>query len=370
MKRLSSAVANGLLLLLSVYASLVACDVVAYYATIKRVEIPPKGLYRADEDRSYALTEGFSGEHEGAAGPFPVRINRQGYRGGEWRLDQPLRLLAVGDSFTFGLPLPEEDGFPAKIERLLGAGAAVFNAGIPGYGVPHVLATIKRECPVARPRHVLYFYYLNDTRWDNMTIGATGVVDGWFVTLRRPGEEPRTLEQIREGIREALNPPGWTLASGLALRGVRQFLSERQLHPRQLLETIAGGRADENYLDRYSSTASPKSYPPELAEPAAAMIGQMRAAAEACSARFTMVILPSYAEGYYGVVEPATERLLSSLAGRDVDVLDLRVRAPRGKSLIVVGDGHYDRAGTDWVAAEVTSYLRARYPDLTGRAAH
>lgn len=75
--------------------------------------------------------------------PHRVRINAHGYRGPDipaGRAPGEFRVLAIGDSFTFGDFVDDEDTLPAQVEanlsrRNLGAGCAavrVLNAGVGG----------------------------------------------------------------------------------------------------------------------------------------------------------------------------------------------------------------------------------------------
>jgi lysophospholipase L1-like esterase len=68
--------------------------------------------------------------------PFALRTNAQGLR-----MDREVPpaaeeqvVLLLGDSFTFGTPLPVEDTYAARLGRLL-PGRLVANAGVGGYGI-------------------------------------------------------------------------------------------------------------------------------------------------------------------------------------------------------------------------------------------
>ena len=68
--------------------------------------------------------------------PYRVFTNRQGFRN---RLDvevpkQRQRVLVLGDSFTFGPFLSNEDTFPAMLERM-SPDLEVLNAGVAGYTI-------------------------------------------------------------------------------------------------------------------------------------------------------------------------------------------------------------------------------------------
>jgi acyl-CoA thioesterase I len=64
--------------------------------------------------------------------------------------DQPLRIVALGDSLTAGLGLPAEETFPAKLERVLkakGIAVEVANAGVSGDTASGGLARLDWSVP-------------------------------------------------------------------------------------------------------------------------------------------------------------------------------------------------------------------------------
>ncbi|MFH1466522.1 MAG: hypothetical protein ABIO70_19210 [Pseudomonadota bacterium] len=135
----------------------------------------PAGLYRPHPTLGMEPVPGFAGELRLPGQVIPVRINREGLRGPEPDLGRP-RWLALGDSFTLALQVPEEDTF----EALLGAdlGLQVLNGGIEATGT----------------RQALERYRLVDDR-----IGVVGVVHVFFtgndlVDNQRPPQVSAPLE--------------------------------------------------------------------------------------------------------------------------------------------------------------------------------
>jgi lysophospholipase L1-like esterase len=106
------------------------------------VMIVSKGLYEADPPRRYRLAPGFEGRITNRVEfDTPVTMNRAGLRGPEIgpKAAGTLRILALGDSFTFGVGARQEESYPARLQEILrarGVRAEVLNAGAPGYGVP------------------------------------------------------------------------------------------------------------------------------------------------------------------------------------------------------------------------------------------
>lgn len=77
----------------------------------------------------------------------PVHINSRGTRGPEFQVPKPpgtFRILALGDSKTFGWAMAKEDTYPARLERLLqeqagpGQKIEIINAGCNAWSYPQM----------------------------------------------------------------------------------------------------------------------------------------------------------------------------------------------------------------------------------------
>ena len=69
-------------------------------------------------------------------------------------------ILAVGDSYTAGSEVRDEDTWPAQLEKTLGR--RVLNAGVMGYGVDQSTLNAERLLPILKPRIVLVGIYEED----------------------------------------------------------------------------------------------------------------------------------------------------------------------------------------------------------------
>ena len=99
----------------------------------------PIGFTRFDELLGYVPREGFSaimntaGWHGGK-----LTIRKDGFRSnGSEPPPLPADVLVVGDSFTFGAQVSDNETWPACLERKLGRG--VDNGGVNGYGTAQAL---------------------------------------------------------------------------------------------------------------------------------------------------------------------------------------------------------------------------------------
>lgn len=98
-------------------------------------------------------------------------LESHGLRGPEWKPTfgpEEFRVLAVGDSCTFGKGVDEPDCWPRQLERLLqgalpaGRRALVANAGVNGYSAQQYLAVIRGRAELVRPNWIVVGYNLND----------------------------------------------------------------------------------------------------------------------------------------------------------------------------------------------------------------
>jgi len=333
----------------TVYTSLVAADLVA---AVFLTPDPPshQGLYQAEEARGYAHSPGFSGTIR-TTSEFEVSINSNGYRDREWTYDVPRRILVVGDSFTFGEPLAADLTIFYRLRtRLENAEVVIFNAGISGYGLAQILGTVRKECPVVRPERILYLFYLNDLSRDAMRTDSMRVVDGWLVPAFDAQEPGRALsdQEIRASIDAALHT--LDLADVLALEHIAAIVRRSGLV----------GAPGEGATESIFETDDPLAYPPENSGLAAALLQSIAAAADACGAEFTMVILAADWELRLGVREPATERLLEAVADDGLDILDLRSPADPNRILRLPNDNHYNPAAADWAASRIANHLQGQ----------
>ena len=87
---------------------------------------------------------------------YHVRINRSGFRGRELRRGSPdefWRLLALGDSMTFGMSGSEADSYPAQLESMIESSYSeispeIVNAGVLGYTTLQEEALLKPIFPI------------------------------------------------------------------------------------------------------------------------------------------------------------------------------------------------------------------------------
>ena len=99
---------------------------------------------------------------------FPYRTNSHGLRDRDRPAKQPgaRRVLVIGDSYTWGYAVAEEEAYPQAAERLLKerghSQIDVINAGIPDYNSRQERKLLEELMPVYEPDAVFLAYVVND----------------------------------------------------------------------------------------------------------------------------------------------------------------------------------------------------------------
>jgi hypothetical protein len=183
--------ARLLLLGISAAFSLLIAEVAVRLARPQAVMTVSRGLYVPDPPRRYRLQPGFEGTVTNRVEfDTRVRINEEGFRGPEIKPKAPgtLRILALGDSFTFGVGAREGETYPSRLQEILrsrGIRAEVLNAGVPGYGVPDEAAWFQRRGWSFAPDLILVTVFVGNDLQDAAPGPKPTAVDG---SLAMPGE--------------------------------------------------------------------------------------------------------------------------------------------------------------------------------------
>ena len=109
-------------------------------------------------------------------------INRYGLRGENVKPKKPegvFRILALGDSFTFGEGVADNETFVVQLEKILnaeqntkaGCRYQTINAGVSGYNTSDEVTYLKNRWLMFEPDIVLLNFYLNDA-YDESQFGA------------------------------------------------------------------------------------------------------------------------------------------------------------------------------------------------------
>jgi lysophospholipase L1-like esterase len=126
----------------------------------------PEVRYAAHQIRRFTIEPNQRAFTYGA----PVSIDERGFRlTGQPQRETALgtkRILALGDSFTFGLGVRDEETWPGQLQTLLAGSAVapveVINAGTISYGVFQELDLLRERGLTLRPQVVIHGLYWND----------------------------------------------------------------------------------------------------------------------------------------------------------------------------------------------------------------
>jgi lysophospholipase L1-like esterase len=137
-------------------------------------------------------------------------INALGLRGQPPAIPKPagtLRVLAVGDSTTFGWGVGDDETYCATAQRLLteanaGRSVEVVNAGVGAYNLRQDAAMLKRLAPALAPDIVLVGLFWNDLPYESVSPDSSAagrpaaIPSGRGAKPFRIGNEPSRMNQI------------------------------------------------------------------------------------------------------------------------------------------------------------------------------
>jgi lysophospholipase L1-like esterase len=130
------------------------------------------GPVRREEDRTRLLQRFLPGT-PAYLRDYPVwtvTLNSRGFRGPEFQTQKPpgvTRVIAVGDSWTFGANVDQADAYPQRLASLLDQALPdrefeVLNLGVMGYSSHQGLALLERTALPLDPDFVLIGFGMND----------------------------------------------------------------------------------------------------------------------------------------------------------------------------------------------------------------
>ena len=164
------------LVFISLLVTFLAVEAVVRVFGIEPAYGYPEGMYVADPDIGYALSPNFNGIYTKPEFKVNVATNSNGLRDIEYsaKEDRDYRILAIGDSFTWGAEGSElKDTFVKLLEAKLNRHDAsknyqVINLGVPGYGTNEAYNSLRLHSPQLLPDMVLLNFYVGNDFLDNV----------------------------------------------------------------------------------------------------------------------------------------------------------------------------------------------------------
>jgi lysophospholipase L1-like esterase len=299
-----------------------------------------KDMYVADEDAGYRLAPGFSGRIERAGHVTEFRTNSTGQRGGELGPKTRPRILALGDSFTWGWGVGEGEEWihvtGDELARRGGPDVQAVNGGVNGYGTESALALLREIGDTVKPDLVLLGFFANDYT-DNL-IGA------------------RNTYTVRDGY----------LFDEFSHEVMRESFLLRESHLYRMLKTAwetfrvryLGGVPNASFVRDFSPADFEKGR--DLSEQ---WILALRDECERLGAGFGVVWLPAdvYAlRGRQPQDIPLRLELQQRVAAAGIPSLDLLpvvLAEPRIPGLYLPGDGHFTVRGHRVAARAIAQWI-------------
>src|SRR5688572_10951125 len=157
--------------LLIVSAGLAAAEWLLRWRQLKIIQsdrLAP-GLSRHDAQLGWIPTRHWTGRHQHYDFDVNYSINGAGFRGLDIRDHKPpaKSVAVVGDSFTFGTGVNDDETFVALLNQHRSGGERFYNFAIAGYSTDQELLLVEREVLRWKPDRLLLVVYLANDLFDN-----------------------------------------------------------------------------------------------------------------------------------------------------------------------------------------------------------
>ncbi len=296
----------------------------------------------------YELIPGLSGR---AASRYEVSVNSQGLRDRERPIEKPpgvVRVVALGDSFTFGMGLPAQETYVRRLEGLLrgrGLPADVVNGGVIGYNLYQSLTWFKDKGVRYQPDLVIYFFFMDDAEGCNnpecVRHYYDEAVSGRIKEYRKPAVEGATRSHLYNFI----------------VNVYTQFANRLRFLTVDWIRTVERRREHFDRLNRSFLTDAGKVavFSQNLASLQAAVTGS--------GAKLLVVLVPDAAQLFNPPMQN-TNRVLSGLCrGFGIPFLDMTEVFERetdvSRLYLFPVDAHTSARGDAVIASEVLEKIRA-----------
>lgn len=296
-----------------------------------------KDMYVADDEAGYRLAPGFSGTIRRGDVSTSFSTNSLGLRAPEIGAKTRARVLAFGDSFTWGWGVDQGEEWISVVGRELDVEA--INCGVNGYGTENELALLKRIGPELEPDLVLVGFFANDYT-DNL-LGATGIytVEDGYLFDHLSHDWFRESFLARESHLYRLVTAAWEAARVRWLGGVPNTRPARQFSQAEFRKGM-----DLSFR----------------------RLVAMRDVAADLGARFGVVWLPADVYALQRKTPrsiPLRYRLQARVAAEGIPSIDLLPVATRQidpAALYLPGDGHFSVPGNTIAGRAVARWIREK----------
>lgn len=282
-------------------------------------------IMRYDARLFWSLKPGLRSEHiagsiKDGEMDFAVTTNGLGLRGPEVGPKRGFRVLAVGNSCTFGVGVGDDETWPARLEAILrgqGEDAEVINAGVPGYTSFQGLRYLDERGLALAPDLVIACFGFNDS-------------DAWG-----PAGDREIAGKLRD-------------------RAWDRALSRSSLY-RGLARVIRGGKAEEGGDPAKGEERAPRVAADDLYQ----NLVDMKALCESRGAAMMLLLWPYRKQIREGVDRPVVFQPAILGAGADarIPVIDLIGPFLAAGDRVYLDHIHAGPAGLEIVAEQIASAM-------------
>lgn len=331
---------------------------------MKRADRLDAGLVCHDSELGWRLVPNWRGRHHHPDFAVEYKINAHGFRAdADWNVLPPAKqILVVGDSFTFGIGVNDDETFVHYLNEL--APERHLNCGVPGYSTDQEVLLAERDLLQRAPACLRLVVHLGNDVFDNRLTVPMQVraAKPWFELVR----DELLLCGVPVPYAVRHDAPRPTLAGVVLGESLRTSWRGRAEQRSALIRMLAGSWLPEPGL--------PADFGPRM-EPSIALtvrlIERLRMSCHAAGAEFAVVLLagrsfveaPLSLSGQYQ--DYLRRELTAGLAAAGISTMDLAVRLQQRHQLaggrwFHLRDGHLNADGHRIVAEILTSAIARR----------
>ncbi|MEM9462588.1 MAG: hypothetical protein AAGF11_51045 [Myxococcota bacterium] len=339
-------VARAYAMVLSIYLALWGAELVLTYGLDPARDFKPHalslpGMYEVGDQVAYRHVAGYTGTFDDGVLQIPIRINSRGDRDDEPRSEHPAerRILLVGDSFTFGQGLTDEQKIDRRIEHYSDDEVDAYTLGVMGYGPSNSLRRLK-ESSWWTGRAIYYLFFANDLADTDARADYYAVHEGFVVRRFRSDGERYTPEQwtaLLHAVRERSVHRKGRLRLSFTLPSLRK-IAYQVTHENTRLTGIPDALVKPTNIDA-----------------AVDITTSMLALARERGAMFTVVLIPAVGEAKAGKYSDWGRAYIDGITAQGIDVLDILDRLD-GEGYFA-HDPHFDPEGADVMARAILEHF-------------
>jgi hypothetical protein len=196
----------------SLLISLVLCEVVIRMAAPQRLD-NNLALYESDDALVFRMQPNFQGVYSSYEFSVPVALNSSGFRDREFgsKREGAIRIVGVGDSFTFGNGVAMEETFLKRLESCLSSNSQppieVLNCGVPAYSPQQEFRLVEECRSTLKPDIVILGFFVGNDfvesgdLYDSTGVPTLKVESGALISDKKSDQERGIIRKMSRPFR-------------------------------------------------------------------------------------------------------------------------------------------------------------------------